>query len=112
MPVNEVTATNATLEALACGTPIISNRIGGMPDYVDDACGWLFDKGEVDRVVNLIGDMCRDPHMASSSPARRPIQRARFQLAACCKQDSDPLRRCSTWSLSECRTCRMGLIAT
>jgi glycosyltransferase involved in cell wall biosynthesis len=32
------------LEALACGTPVIANDIGGMPDLLcDDAIGFLVD---------------------------------------------------------------------
>jgi glycosyltransferase involved in cell wall biosynthesis len=106
MPINDCTATNATLEALACGAPVISNRIGGMPDYVDDTCGWLFDKGEVAGVVNLIGDVCRDPHIASS---RRPAARSKglsfsWQLVARKMQlvyDAVTHGRCLTGDIAE-----------
>jgi glycosyltransferase involved in cell wall biosynthesis len=54
VPVIEATANNAVLEALACGTPVISNTVGGIPDYVNEKCGWLFPQGEVPRVVELI----------------------------------------------------------
>ena len=60
LPVHDATATNAALEALACGTPVITNLVGGMPDYVDEACGWLFEKDEVDGIVRLISDICRE----------------------------------------------------
>jgi glycosyltransferase involved in cell wall biosynthesis len=66
MPVLDATATNAALEALACGTPVISTRIGGMEDYVDDTCGWLFEPGEVTRIVELISDLCNEPEVGSS----------------------------------------------
>jgi len=54
VPVIDSTANNTVLESLACGTPVISNSVGGVPDYVDDTCGWLFGKGEVVGIVNLI----------------------------------------------------------
>jgi glycosyltransferase involved in cell wall biosynthesis len=69
IPVCDATANNAALEGLACGIPVISTRVGGMPDYVDDTCGWLFEKGEVARIVNLIGKICNEPESASSRRA-------------------------------------------
>ena len=72
LPVLDATANNAVLEALACGTPVISTVLGGIPDYVDNTCGWLFEKSEVAGIVKLIGEICDEPAVASSrrSPAR------------------------------------------
>jgi glycosyltransferase involved in cell wall biosynthesis len=64
--VDDATATNAALEALACGTPVISSMVGGMPDYVDDQSGWLFGKADVARTVELINAMCNNPEIALS----------------------------------------------
>jgi glycosyltransferase involved in cell wall biosynthesis len=66
LPVIDATANNAVLESMACGTPVISTRIGGIPDYVNDAAGWLFPKGEVCGIVDLIKSFCRDKKIVES----------------------------------------------
>ena len=77
LPVHDATANNSALEALACGTPVISTKVGGMPDYVDNTCGWLFEKGEVAGIVRLIGDICCEPEIVSS---RRSAARSKGLL--------------------------------
>jgi glycosyltransferase involved in cell wall biosynthesis len=64
IPVVDATANNTVLESLACGTPVISNSVGGIPDYVDSACGWLFRRGEISGVVELIDQFCNKPELA------------------------------------------------
>ena len=54
LPVTDATANNSILESLACGTPVISTMVGGIPDYVNDESGWLFPVGDVARHVDLI----------------------------------------------------------
>jgi glycosyltransferase involved in cell wall biosynthesis len=73
VPVVDATANNSVLESLACGTPTISNSVGGIPDYVDDTCGWLFQKGDVSGPIKLIRELCDNPDIAWSrrEPARR-----------------------------------------
>lgn len=66
VPVVDSTANNSVLESLACGTPAISNSVGGIPDYIDDTCGWLFEKGDVSGPIDLIKELCRDPEVAWS----------------------------------------------
>ena len=56
----------AVVFTLGCGTPVISTMVGGIPDYVDSTCGWLFEKGEVNGIVDLIGEICNQPEIASS----------------------------------------------
>ncbi len=51
--------------------------VGGIPDYVDNTCGWLFEKTEVARIVKLIGDICNEREIASS---RRSAARSKALL--------------------------------
>jgi len=42
-------ATN--LEALACGTPVITYKTGGSPEAVSDDCGLVINKGDIPGLV-------------------------------------------------------------
>lgn len=44
------------LEALACGTPVITYRTGGSPECLDGRNGRSFDKGDVDGVIRFLTD--------------------------------------------------------
>lgn len=73
MPLLDATANNALLESMACGTPVMTNRTGGVPEYVDAGCNILMDGKNmeewVDRLVQLSADR-------SSLASRRPAVRA------------------------------------
>jgi len=42
------------LEALACGTPVITFRTGGSPESIDDETGIVAEKGDTDGLLNAI----------------------------------------------------------
>jgi glycosyltransferase involved in cell wall biosynthesis len=48
MPVLDCTANNVVLESMACGTPVMSNRVGGMEEYVDAKVNFLYDAKDAD----------------------------------------------------------------
>jgi L-malate glycosyltransferase len=51
----------AALEAMACGVPAISTRVGGVPELIDDGRnGLLFDVGDVTSMADAAVKLLRD----------------------------------------------------
>jgi putative colanic acid biosynthesis glycosyltransferase len=42
------------LEALACGTPVITYNTGGSPEAIDDQTGFVVDKGDIKGIIKSI----------------------------------------------------------
>jgi glycosyltransferase involved in cell wall biosynthesis len=51
LTVENATANNALLESMACGLPIVAERVGGVPEYVNCNCAFLTAPGEADEIV-------------------------------------------------------------
>ena len=51
LPLNLSTANNAILEAMACGTPVITTRTGGIPEYAEGDGSIMLEPGDVDGAV-------------------------------------------------------------
>ncbi len=43
------------LEALACGTPVVTYRAGGSPEALDDSCGIVVPMGDVPALAEAVG---------------------------------------------------------
>jgi glycosyltransferase involved in cell wall biosynthesis len=54
IPLKFATANNSLLESIACGTPVISTKTGGIPDYLTESSGWMFDNGDNKSIVQLL----------------------------------------------------------
>lgn len=54
LPILDCTANNALLESIACGLPVISNYVGGLPDYTRDSFATLLPPGDVNGFVDAI----------------------------------------------------------
>lgn len=46
------------LEALACGTPVITYKTGGSPEAIDDKTGLVVSQGDVEKMAIAIRDIC------------------------------------------------------
>ena len=46
------------LEALACGTPVITYNTGGSPEAVDEKTGRVVEKGDIKGLVHAINEVC------------------------------------------------------
>lgn len=57
------------IEALACGTPVITYKTGGSPEAIDSATGIIVTQGDVDGLANAIQTMKLKP--ISSEQCRR-----------------------------------------
>jgi len=53
-PTLEDTFPTTNLEALACGTPVVTYRTGGSPEAIDSSTGMVVDKGDMDGLINAI----------------------------------------------------------
>ncbi|KXB06253.1 hypothetical protein AKJ53_00965 [candidate division MSBL1 archaeon SCGC-AAA382F02] len=57
-------------EAMACGTPVIASRIGGVPTVVDErGVGFLFDPGNEDELTEKILRILTDERLSSKFEA-------------------------------------------
>lgn len=57
-PTREDNFPTTNIEALACGTPVITFRTGGSPEIIDETCGSVVDCDDVDELVEEIIRVC------------------------------------------------------
>lgn len=61
--VNEGTPVSA-IEALASGTPVVANRVGGVPDVVTDGVdGFLVEPGDVEGAADRLAELASNPEL-------------------------------------------------
>jgi glycosyltransferase involved in cell wall biosynthesis len=66
-PTYEDNFPTVNIEALACGTPVITYRTGGSPEAIDDETGIVVEKGDIAGMARAISSV--DKH-AYSTPCR------------------------------------------
>ena len=57
----------AFLEAMSCGLPIVSNRVGGIPEYVSDGRnGLLAEPGDIDGLYLAMKELAENQQLRKS----------------------------------------------
>lgn len=73
-PTREDTFPTVNLEALACGTPVVTFRTGGSPETIDETCGSVVDKNDVDALEREIRRICETkPYSPENCTARAAL---------------------------------------
>jgi glycosyltransferase involved in cell wall biosynthesis len=68
LPLADATANNAVLEAMACGRPVVSTAVGGVPEMVGDdgAAGLLCPPGDPRALAEALRTLAADPARAAA----------------------------------------------
>ena len=69
-PTYEDNFPTTNLEALACGTPVITYRTGGSPEAVDSETGIVIDKGDIESLAGAIMKVIDNPDLFPASACR------------------------------------------
>ncbi|MEM8780416.1 MAG: glycosyltransferase [Cyanobacteria bacterium P01_G01_bin.49] len=80
LPILDCTANNALVEAISCGVPVISNNVGGLPDYTKETFADLLAIGDVEGFVNAILRLA-DDHQEQQKRSKAAREFAETQLS-------------------------------
>jgi glycosyltransferase involved in cell wall biosynthesis/CelD/BcsL family acetyltransferase involved in cellulose biosynthesis len=87
---------NAVLEYMACGLPVVASRVGGNPELVEDgANGFLYEAGDVAGLAAALDRVLSDPALARSlgAESRRRFERS-FTVDRMVADTRDAYRSC------------------
>ena len=59
------------IEALACGTPVVTYNTGGSPEAVDEKTGKVVEKGNLEQLVTAIMEVCTSDRLALREKCRQ-----------------------------------------
>ena len=70
-PTREENYPTVNIEALACGTPVLTFNTGGSPEIIDENCGKVIYSGEIMEVASQIEHICKKEKYKSVDCIRR-----------------------------------------
>lgn len=73
-PTREDTFPTVNIEALACGTPVVTFRSGGSPECIDESCGVVVEKNDVEEMERQIKRVCEDKPFTEKACVARAKQ--------------------------------------
>lgn len=59
-PTREETYPTVNMESIACGTPVVTFKTGGSPEIVDETCGFVVKKDDIDGIQVCVERICKD----------------------------------------------------
>ena len=72
-PTREDSYPTVNMEALACGTPVVTFNTGGSPEILDKACGYVVECDDIDSFYHAIIDVCNSATYSSEACLKRSI---------------------------------------
>ncbi|MDL2264899.1 glycosyltransferase family 4 protein [Parabacteroides sp. OttesenSCG-928-G07] len=63
------------IEALACGTPVVTYNTGGSPEAIDTNTGIVVEKGDIKGLYNAIINICKDGKALYSESCRKRAEK-------------------------------------
>lgn len=80
IPTREDNYPTVNMEAIACGTPVLTFRTGGSPEMIDDKTGIVVDTENIDSLVREIERICNEMPYTQEDCLRRATQ---FEAQRC-----------------------------
>ena len=62
------------IEALACGTPVLTFNTGGSPEIIDTSCGSVVEKNDIDSLISEIKRICDEKPYSENACIHRAEQ--------------------------------------
>ena len=90
----------AALESMACGTPVVSTNVGGMPEIIRDGkTGYLVNPGNPDELAEAIQRIFNEPEKATVAEEALNMVRSQYDWSVIAQTTEEVLRE----ALSEAR---------
>lgn len=73
IPTREENYPTVNMEALACGTPVLTYRTGGSPEMLDETCGAVVDCDDIDALEKEVIRICEEKPYTSEACASKAV---------------------------------------